>query len=198
MNTVAEIKHRRYLSWEEACPETSYVAATFHPTIEKCAHESLENTATPELAMIPTRNKGTTTGSHIAKDVLKSSQAKTTFGFIRLLGRWNGWIDKLVSSTTSLWKPTQDLAWISKHLHTKHKEASPSLLYCPLVYAFHSSAIQGVQRRKSSSSWSICEVPFHTSFIKLIFPQFHSKPVQTKTNDAHTAKCKFWAWTKTS
>ena len=56
--------------------------------------------------MIPTRNKGTTTGSHIAKDISKFNQAKTTFGFIKLLRRWKGSIAKLVSSTTELGTPT--------------------------------------------------------------------------------------------
>ena len=32
---------------------TSYVAATFHPTIGQRAHQSLSNAATPELGMIP-------------------------------------------------------------------------------------------------------------------------------------------------
>ena len=34
-------------------PATSYVAATFHPTIGQRAHQYLSNTATPELGMIP-------------------------------------------------------------------------------------------------------------------------------------------------
>ena len=34
-------------------PTTSYVAATFHPTIGQLAHQSLSNAATPELGMIP-------------------------------------------------------------------------------------------------------------------------------------------------
>ena len=59
-----------------ACPATSYVAAMFHPTIDQCAHQSLSNTATPEMGMIPTRNKGTTTGSHIATYTSKLIQAK--------------------------------------------------------------------------------------------------------------------------
>ena len=36
---------------------TSYIAATFHPTIGQCAHQSLSNTSMPELGMIPTRIK---------------------------------------------------------------------------------------------------------------------------------------------
>ena len=33
-------------------PATSYVAATFHPTIGQLAHQSLSSAATPELGMI--------------------------------------------------------------------------------------------------------------------------------------------------
>ena len=35
------------------CPATSYVAVTFHPTIGQHTHQSLSNTNTPELGMIP-------------------------------------------------------------------------------------------------------------------------------------------------
>ena len=63
---------QRYLSLKEARPATSYVAATFHPTIGQCAHQSLSNTATPELGMISTGNKGTLADSHIAKDTTKT------------------------------------------------------------------------------------------------------------------------------
>ena len=48
---------QRCLSYEEACPSTSYVTAKFHPTIGQCVPQSLNNTATPKLGMIPTRNK---------------------------------------------------------------------------------------------------------------------------------------------
>ena len=34
-------------------PTTSYVVATFHPTIGQGAHQSLSNTTTLELGMIP-------------------------------------------------------------------------------------------------------------------------------------------------
>ena len=34
-------------------PATSYVAATFHPTVGQHAHQSISNAATPELVMIP-------------------------------------------------------------------------------------------------------------------------------------------------
>ena len=67
-----QILTQRYLSYEEACPVTSYVVATFHPTIGRCAHQSLSSTATPELGMIPTWNKGTLVESCIAKDTTKT------------------------------------------------------------------------------------------------------------------------------
>ena len=51
------LKHKKYLSLSEACPETSYVVTTFHPTISECAHQSLNNTATPKLGMISLSNK---------------------------------------------------------------------------------------------------------------------------------------------
>ena len=34
-------------------PATSYVAIALHPTIGQRVHQSLSNTATPELGMIP-------------------------------------------------------------------------------------------------------------------------------------------------
>ena len=45
---------------------TSYVVATFHPTIGQRAHQSLSNTATPELGMIP-QGIRVKVGLHIAK-----------------------------------------------------------------------------------------------------------------------------------
>ena len=47
-------------------PATSYVTATFHPTIGQLAHQSLSNAATPELGMIPPRIR-VNAGLHIAK-----------------------------------------------------------------------------------------------------------------------------------
>ena len=80
---------QRYLSYEEARLATSYVVATFHPTIGQCAHQYLNNTATPKLGMVPTRNKGTLAGSHIAKVYQNFSQANTV-GFIKIYRRWKG------------------------------------------------------------------------------------------------------------
>ena len=56
INTIAEIKYKGILILKRSWPATSYVAATFHPTIGLCAHQFLSITTTPELGMIP---KGT-------------------------------------------------------------------------------------------------------------------------------------------
>ena len=50
----------------ENSPATSYVTATFHPTIGQRAHQSLSNAATPELGMIPPEY-GSIAGLYIAK-----------------------------------------------------------------------------------------------------------------------------------
>ena len=60
-------------------PATSYVAATFHPTIGERAHQSLSNNATPELGMIPPTIR-VNAGLHIAKG---HNQQTNTAGFNR-------------------------------------------------------------------------------------------------------------------
>ena len=60
-------------------PTTSYIAATFHPTIGQLAHQSLSNAATPELGMIPPRIR-VNAGLHIARG---HTQQTNTTGFIR-------------------------------------------------------------------------------------------------------------------
>ena len=77
---IADIKHTRILILRKSCPATSYVDATFHPTIGQRAHQSLSTTATPKLGMIPTRYKGTITDSHTARPYIHS-QANTQLGF---------------------------------------------------------------------------------------------------------------------
>ena len=47
-------------------PATSYVAAMFHPTIGQHAHQSLSNTVTPKMGMIPPGIR-VNAGLHIAK-----------------------------------------------------------------------------------------------------------------------------------
>ena len=84
-------------------------------------------------------------GSHRVEYMSKLIQTKVMFGFIGLPRGWKGLFAKLVSSTIEPWTPTQDLTWLSQHVHTQHKESSPSLLYSPSGYAFPSSAIQDVQ-----------------------------------------------------
>ena len=99
------------------------------------------------MGMIPTRNKGTTTGSHIPKYTSCRIQDKHSRVYQDSKGVV-GLITKLVSSTIELWTPTPDLAWILKRLHNQHKETPPSLPDSPLGYASPSSALQGVQIKK--------------------------------------------------
>ena len=67
-----------YLSMKNL-PTTSYVAATFHPTIGHYAHQYLSITTTPDLSMIPTRNKGKTY-LHKTRPYIHN-QANTQLGF---------------------------------------------------------------------------------------------------------------------
>ena len=89
----------RILILEEACLATSYVAATFHPTIGQCAHQSLSIISNTELGMILKRNKGTLQDSHIAKDTTKThpSQHSWVYQVGKELERLT---TKLVSSTS--------------------------------------------------------------------------------------------------
>ena len=70
-NKNAEI-NIEILILKEVHPVTSYVTATFHPTIGQCSHQSLSNNATPELGMIPQGIRETLAGSHVAKDTQNS------------------------------------------------------------------------------------------------------------------------------
>ena len=55
-------------------PATSYVATTFHPTIGHRAHQSLSNTATPELGTLVENEK------LVTKKMTKIRISMTTFG----------------------------------------------------------------------------------------------------------------------
>jgi len=109
IDTVARIETQEILILKEACPATNYVAATFHPTIGQCAHQSLNGTTTPELGMVPTRNKGTLAYSHIAKDTTKTQPSQQSWVY-RAAKELERLTDKLVSSTTEPSTPTPDLS----------------------------------------------------------------------------------------
>ena len=63
---IAEVKYTRSLILWTLCSATSYVAATFHPTIGQRAPKPLNNAATPELGMI-LQGIRELAGWHIAK-----------------------------------------------------------------------------------------------------------------------------------
>ena len=67
-------------------PATSYVAATFHPTIGQRAHQSLSNAATPEVGMIPPRIR-VNAGSHIAKGHNQPNQHRWVYQAIHKLAK---------------------------------------------------------------------------------------------------------------
>ena len=77
---IAEVKHQKILILKRSFPTTSYVVATFHPTIGQCAPQSLSNNATPELGMIP-QGISVKVGLDITK-VTQKNQVNTV-GFIR-------------------------------------------------------------------------------------------------------------------
>ena len=78
---------------------------------------------------------------------------------------------KLVSSTTEVWTPAPNLAWLLKHLHTQHKEHP--LLYYIVPRAMPSFLVLfRVCKEENQLPRSVCEVPSHTSFIKLFQTPF--------------------------
>ena len=76
INIIAEIERSTYLWMKNLV--TSYVAATFHPTIGQRAHQSLSNAATPELGMIPPRIR-VNAGLHIAEGHNHSNQHRWVY-----------------------------------------------------------------------------------------------------------------------
>ena len=142
-NTVAWVITQEYLSSNEA-PHNQLCPCNFPPNHRPvCSLISQQHCHPQDGHDSPRKRK--LAGSHIAKDMSKLSQAKAMFGFIRLPRGWKGLFAKLVRSTIKPWTPTRDLTWLFQHVHTQHKESSPSLLYSPLGYAFPYSAIQDVK-----------------------------------------------------
>ena len=91
---------------------------------------------------------------------------------------------KLVRSTIELQTLALDLAWILKHLHTQHKETSPSLLHNPSGHALPFSSIQGVQRRKP--------FPVHLSLrflLTLVLSSYFRPHFHSQTSSHQRKKC---------
>ena len=107
---IEDIKYTRILIWKRSWPATSYVAATFHPTIGRCAHHSLNITSTPELGMIPQGTREITI-SHISQSPKHPQSIQVhTIGFHILLR-------KLANNT---WVPWTYPA--KPHLHQTHSQ----------------------------------------------------------------------------
>ena len=80
-------------------PATSYVAATFHPTIGLRAHQFLSNAATPEPGMI-LQGIRELAGLHIAR-IHKNTQPSQQSWVYQAIKEWRRKIAKLVSSLQS-------------------------------------------------------------------------------------------------
>ena len=119
IDTIARIETQEILVLKEACPTTSYFTTMFHPTIGQCAHQSLNDTTTPKLGMVPTRNKGTLADSHIAKDTTKTQPSQHSW-FYQAAKELERLTAKLVSSKIEPWTHALDIAWILNHLHIQH------------------------------------------------------------------------------
>ena len=76
---------QEYSSLKRICLATSYVAATFHPTIGQRAHQSLGNTATPKMGMIP-QGIRVKIGLHIAQ--VHKSAKPTQYGIKAKVAAW--------------------------------------------------------------------------------------------------------------
>ena len=118
--------------------------------------------------MIPTRNKGTLAGSHIAKGVSKFSQAKQSWVYQdgkeqeRLTA-------KLVSSSMELWTPTPNLSWLL-NIYSPNTRKHPFLYYTvPWAMPFLPMLFR-VCKEENHPPRSVYEVPSHTRFIKLFRP----------------------------
>ena len=77
----------------------------FHPTIGQCDHQSLSTIATPEVDMIPIRNKGTLADSHIAKHITRTQPSQHSWVY-QVAKEIEMLTSKLVRLTLELWKPT--------------------------------------------------------------------------------------------
>ena len=145
-NKVVEVKWTRALILWWTRSTTSYVAATFHPTIGQRAPQSLSNVATPELGMIH-QGIRELAGLHIAKDIQYTAKP-TQLGLSGhqgvgkglMLSWWAHYRAKNTYTGTSLTSKTPK--------HTQHKESVPSLLRSPSGLAFTFSAIQGWWRKR--------------------------------------------------
>ena len=85
--TIAEVKWTRSLILRRSRSATSYVAATFHPTIGQCAPYSLSNTTTPKLGMIPQGTRKLRRFTHSQRYTTHLSQHSWVYQAIRELGK---------------------------------------------------------------------------------------------------------------
>ena len=122
-----------------ARPATSYVAATFHPTIGQLAHQSLSNAATPELGMIPPRIR-VNAGLHITKGIQSANQTQ-----LGLTG--------LQQSAKPAQSEDQPLHTRSKTIPSQSCEESKTTSDSPKQKVRHSSILQGNSELFLALTW---------------------------------------------
>ena len=132
---IEEIKYTRILIWKRSWSTTSYIVATFHPTIGQCAHQSLSITTTSELGMIPQGTREIT-GSHIAQNQNIHSQANTQLGFTECPSKpIRNWVLQAAKATSPQHMGTLDLSSQARHTANtqsthliKHSHTQPNIL----------------------------------------------------------------------
>ena len=173
----------RILISEEACPETSYVAATFHPTIGQCAHQYLSSTATSSWELFPQgiRNSRRLTHSK-GYHKIQPSQHSWVYQATKEMERLT---TNLVSSSTELWTPTPNLSWIL-NIYPPNTRKHPLLCYTVPQAMPSLPVLFRVCKEENHPPRSIYEVPSHTRFIKFFKPHFHSHLNTYQSTNAYT------------
>ena len=104
-------------------PATSYVTATLHPTIGQLCSSISQHNYHLRVGHDFHKELGNSRLTHSQKNI-KVHPSQSTIGFIRLLRQWKERIAKLVSSTTELWTPTQDLSSLASTIPTHPTQGS--------------------------------------------------------------------------
>ena len=104
-----------------------------------------------------------------------TSQAIFPFGFVRILRKCVGITANIVSSSTELRTPSQDLSVLASLWPTHPTQGSiPFTATQSLGPYLPFQCLQGVHRRIVDPFRSVCEVPLFTRFIKQILGLFQS------------------------
>ena len=101
---IARIKYKSTYLENELPRATSYVAATFHPTIGQLCSSISQHNFDPRAGNDFHKEKGNNRLTH-SQIHTKFQPCQSIIGFIMMLRKWKGRISKLVSSITELRTP---------------------------------------------------------------------------------------------